>query len=185
MQKHTPSLNLLIASSRLKTPLKVTLQIPKSLQKQMQKQRVKTMGTTRSCWAWDLHLAMQIISSIIAIVGIVLAWVLPPGEPPADQTRSPSSSAPSSRCFYNKYYVDEIYDLCIVKPLWIAGHAFQLFDEWVINNIVFYQSALCRKLRAGRSSRCRAASSRVTDWAWCLAWRSRRYWYSCGRFRNG
>ncbi len=84
----------------------------------------------------DLHLAIQIISSIIAIVGIVLAWYFHlANRPLTDKIAKQFGSV--VEVLYNKYYVDEIYDATIVKPLRFAGYAFQFFDEWVINNIVF------------------------------------------------
>ena len=37
---------------------------------------------------------------------------------------------------YNKYYIDEFYDMVIVKPLRGFGHLFYLFDQFVINGLV-------------------------------------------------
>jgi NADH-quinone oxidoreductase subunit L len=75
------------------------------------------------------------VSSIIALIGIALAayfhWL---NRPLTDQIAKRFSAV--VEVLYNKYYVDEFYDLAIVKPLRIAGHGFYLFDQYVINGLV-------------------------------------------------
>ena len=83
----------------------------------------------------DAHLAMQIISGLIALLGIGLAayfhWL---NRPLTDQIAK--RFAVVVEVLYNKYYIDEIYDMAIVKPLRGLGHTFFVFDQFVINGIV-------------------------------------------------
>ncbi len=84
----------------------------------------------------SLHTMMMIISSIIAIAGIAMAWYFHLANRPLTDKIAKQFGV-VVEVLYNKYYVDEIYDATIVKPLRFAGYAFEFFDEWVINNIVF------------------------------------------------
>jgi len=83
----------------------------------------------------DVHLAMQIISAFIALAGIGLAayfhWL---NRPLTDQIAKKFGVV--VEVLYNKYYVDELYDAVIVKPLRMLGHGFYLFDQFVINGLV-------------------------------------------------
>ena len=83
----------------------------------------------------DVHVAMQIISAIIALLGIGLAayfhWL---NRPLTDQIAKKFGVV--VEVLYNKYYVDEFYDAVIVKPLRMLGHGFFLFDQFVINGLV-------------------------------------------------
>jgi len=82
-----------------------------------------------------LHMYLMIGSGAIAVFGWFLArtfhWK---NRSPVDQT---SAVAPGVvRVLENKYWVDEIYDALIVKPLrWLAG-AFYGFDRLVVDGVV-------------------------------------------------
>ena len=82
-----------------------------------------------------IHTLMMVISSLIALAGIALAayfhWL---NRPLTD--RIATRFAAVVEVLYNKYYVDEFYDLAIVKPLRIAGHAFYLLDQYLIHGLV-------------------------------------------------
>ncbi len=41
---------------------------------------------------------------------------------------------------YNKWYIDEIYNACIVKPIWILALIFSMFDKYIIDGVVFFIS---------------------------------------------
>ncbi len=78
---------------------------------------------------------MWTISSIIAIAGIAMAWFFHlKNRELTDRLAKKYSGI--VEVLYNKYYVDELYDLTIVKPLRGFGHAFYVFDQFVINGLV-------------------------------------------------
>ena len=83
----------------------------------------------------DLHVAMQIISGLLALLGIGLAayfhWL---NRPLTDQIAKRFGAV--VEVLYNKYYVDEFYDFAIVRPLRGFGHAFYVFDRFVIDGLV-------------------------------------------------
>ncbi len=85
--------------------------------------------------AHGIHVMMMWVSSFIAIFGIALAgyfhWQ---NRPLTDKIAAKFGMV--VEVLYNKYYVDEFYDLTIVKPLRGLGHLFYLFDQFVINGLV-------------------------------------------------
>jgi NADH-quinone oxidoreductase subunit L len=48
--------------------------------------------------------------------------------------------APLVKFLYNKWYIDEIYSLFIIKPLWILAHILAGIDRFVIDGLVFIVS---------------------------------------------
>jgi NADH-quinone oxidoreductase subunit L len=63
-----------------------------------------------------LERSLMLVSSIIALLGIGLAWFFFVRRPSAaDQVAA--SAAPLHRLLLHKYYVDEIYDAAIVQPI--------------------------------------------------------------------
>ncbi len=83
----------------------------------------------------NLHTAMMVISSVIAIVGITAAayyhWL---NRAAAEQfaERFPRLV----RLLADKYYVDELYHAVIVKPLRVIGELCYVFDRLVIDGLV-------------------------------------------------
>ncbi|MFD2615514.1 NADH-quinone oxidoreductase subunit L [Paenibacillus gansuensis] len=45
------------------------------------------------------------------------------------------------RLLAHKYYIDEMYDRLIVRPLRTAGHVLQIVDDWVIGGLVRFTAA--------------------------------------------
>lgn len=91
--------------------------------------------THASLFGMDLHSAMMLISSIIAVTGISLAayfhWL---NRRAADRVAARWSGL--VRLLENKYYVDELYDTLIVKPLRMIGYLCFVFDRLVIDGLV-------------------------------------------------
>jgi len=85
--------------------------------------------------AHGIHVLFMWISSFIALLGIGLAgyfhWL---NRPLTDQIAKKFGII--VEVLYNKYYVDEFYDLVLVRPLRGLGHLFYLFDQFVINGLV-------------------------------------------------
>jgi len=83
----------------------------------------------------DLHLAMMLISSVIAVAGISTAayyhWF---NRRAADRVAAQYPGL--VRLLENKYYVDEWYDRLIVKPLRMVGYLCFVFDRLVIDGLV-------------------------------------------------
>jgi NADH-quinone oxidoreductase subunit L len=84
----------------------------------------------------DLHLFMQLLSGLLAIAGIALAgyfhWL---NREATD--RIAATARPLVTLLANKYYIDELYDLAIVKPLRGLGYACFVIDELIINALVY------------------------------------------------
>jgi NADH-quinone oxidoreductase subunit L len=98
----------------------------------------------------DPHKVMYYVSAGVGLVGILLAMFLhgPKGiwslfignrvsagvAPRADAIAS--GFGPLTRAARNKYYVDEIYDAVIVKPLLVLSHVFHLIDKLIVDGLV-------------------------------------------------
>ncbi len=82
-----------------------------------------------------IHLTPMIISGLIAIAGILVAWWLHLADRKmADRLLGAFRGAAS--VLDHKYWVDEIYQQGIVEPLRSLGRAFYLFDRLVIDGLV-------------------------------------------------
>jgi NADH-quinone oxidoreductase subunit L len=88
----------------------------------------------------DAHQAMQIISGVVAVLGILIAaWLHWIGRTSAAVSRADAllpMLGPIPRMAQSKWYVDEIYDALIVKPLWILSHIFHLIDKLLVDGLV-------------------------------------------------
>jgi NADH:ubiquinone oxidoreductase subunit 5 (subunit L)/multisubunit Na+/H+ antiporter MnhA subunit len=83
-----------------------------------------------------IHLQMMVISSLIALGGIALAYMLHLHNRPAGDKlvrRFPGVT----RLLEGKYYVDEIYDALIVQPLWLLGRGFYALDRMVVDGLIW------------------------------------------------
>jgi len=81
-------------------------------------------------------LALAAVSVIAALAGVFVAWLVY-GRGQVDASRIGVPTNPLHKLLLNKYYVDELYDALIVKPiyrlcLWCA----QIFDVKVIDGLV-------------------------------------------------
>lgn len=103
-------------------------------------------------FGFDLHSALYVISAAIVLVAIALAaylhWLR------RDVTAKLATAfAPIVRLLQNRYYVDELYDFTLVRPLRVTGYVFYVIDQLVINTIVYAVAWLPRLLgRAVRPS---------------------------------
>jgi len=79
--------------------------------------------------------AMMYLSAVLAILGIVAAYVLyvvRPAWPRMIREAFPEIHDLVS----NKFYVDEAYDAVIVRPLWRVGGWLYAFDRFVIDGVL-------------------------------------------------
>ena len=80
-------------------------------------------------------IGLMVVSGLVAIVGILGAWygyVRRPTIPAAVALGFPQAH----RLLYNKYFVDEIYDACIVAPLRRFGRFCFAVDRWFIDSVL-------------------------------------------------
>lgn len=107
--------------------------------------------TLENIHATEFNFVVAILSTALAIVAIALAWrlygrkTMEKGEP--DPIRKPLGKA--FTLLENKYYVDEIYDVIIVKPY--ASIASFLADvvDWRFWHDWLHDSVLARGFRSG------------------------------------
>ncbi len=84
-----------------------------------------------------LEFALMGVSSVVAVSGIALAWWLYRGAGRDVPARLAASMAGLHRTLSNKYYVDEAYDLAVVRPLKaIAHHAWKWIDAGLVDGLL-------------------------------------------------
>jgi NADH-quinone oxidoreductase subunit L len=80
--------------------------------------------------------AMMTISGIIAIIGVLIAYYFYVVNRAAAAAMGVRFS-PLVKFLYNKWYIDEIYAVLFLKPLWLLAHLLSYFDRYVIDGLVF------------------------------------------------
>ncbi len=78
---------------------------------------------------------VMVVSVAVGLLGIYIGWlVYVKGTVRRDAV---SSRAPGLvRTLERKYYIDELYDLILVKPLRSFGKALQAFDDYIVDGVV-------------------------------------------------
>jgi NADH-quinone oxidoreductase subunit L len=86
----------------------------------------------------DAHKFAMFASSIVGVVGIIIAWWLHlAGRTTAAKSRADSINlGPITRGAQHKWYVDEIYDWLFVKPLWVLSHVLHAIDKVLVDGLV-------------------------------------------------
>jgi NADH-quinone oxidoreductase subunit L len=86
----------------------------------------------------DSHAFAMLTSSIVGIVGILIAfWLHYAGRTTAAKSRADSINlGPLTRGAQRKWYVDEVYDWLFVKPLWVLSHVFHAIDKVLVDGLV-------------------------------------------------
>lgn len=105
----------------------------------------------------DAHKLMYYVSAAVGLIGILIAAILhgPKGwqglflgnRVIAEKSRADSLIplfGPFTKIARNKWYVDEIYDALIVKPLYVLSHIFHLIDQYIVDGIVNLFGAIPR-----------------------------------------
>jgi NADH-quinone oxidoreductase subunit L len=83
-----------------------------------------------------LHRNLMIVSGLIAVLGIYIAYVFHLRDRAAGE-RLPQRYPAVNGLLEGKYRVDEIYQAAIVEPLRTLGRAFFMIDQWVVDGIVW------------------------------------------------
>ena len=101
-------------------------------------------GAAQHAGFWSEY-ELMVASGAIAITGIAFAYVVFVSAPwIAGLARATWSGA--HRVLWNKYFVDEGYDRGIVRPLRGAGRTFVALDDYLIDGLVWFVSAVPRGL---------------------------------------
>jgi NADH-quinone oxidoreductase subunit L len=77
----------------------------------------------------------MLIGAAASLAGIRVAFVLHLKERGRAEEIA-ARFAPLTRVLENKYWVDELYDQIIVRPLWALGEMFAWFDNNVVDNFM-------------------------------------------------
>jgi NADH-quinone oxidoreductase subunit L len=78
---------------------------------------------------------LMAISAGVALLALILAYVMYISRQAVPAPDAAERSTPE-QVIYNKYYVDEIYETIIVRPIRGMGDAFYSFGEFIIDGIV-------------------------------------------------
>ncbi len=77
------------------------------------------------------------ISTLVAVLGLIVGWWLHKGYRAGQVEPFQAALGPVFVVLKNKYYVDEIYQLLIIRPIvWLAGFCFRIDDRWIIDPFV-------------------------------------------------
>lgn len=114
-----------------------------------------------------LELGLMGVSSVVAFLGIGLAWWLYRGAGREVPSRLAASAAGLHRTLWNKYYVDEAYDLLVVRPLKaIAHYSWKWIDAGLVDGLLVNGPA--RLLSAAGGAGRRLATGDVQAYAAAL-----------------
>jgi NADH-quinone oxidoreductase subunit L len=91
-------------------------------------------------FGYNPHEAMMVVSSVVGIVGIAVAWWLhKAGRTTAATARADRllpALGPIPGWAQHKWYVDELYDFLIRTPLWVLSNVFHLIDKFLVDGLV-------------------------------------------------
>jgi NADH-quinone oxidoreductase subunit L len=87
-----------------------------------------TMGASEELMLMAISAGVALLSAAAAYV----VYVRNAAVPAADTT----ARSLTSKVVYNKYYIDELYDLIIVRPTRALGDAFYSFGEFIVDGVV-------------------------------------------------
>jgi NADH-quinone oxidoreductase subunit L len=83
----------------------------------------------------ELHVPLMILSGVIALAGIGLAWIMYVRFPQMPE-RIAAAFGPLYRASLNKFYFDEIYRAVLVTPLRTLSRLSDWIDRWMIDPLV-------------------------------------------------
>ncbi|MBU6412546.1 MAG: NADH-quinone oxidoreductase subunit L [Planctomycetes bacterium] len=91
-------------------------------------------------FGFDAHKAMMVVSSIVGLIGIAVAFVLHyQGRTTAATSKADAllpAFGPIAKWAQNKWYVDEFYNAIVRMPLLALAQIFHWFDKLVIDGLV-------------------------------------------------
>ena len=103
----------------------------------------------------SIHYGLMALSGLIAILGIALAWWMYVRQPALAETFAETLPV-AYQASRNRFYIDELYDIFIVKPATGFSIFCRLFDQYVVDGLVDLLAQvprlagqLCRPLQNG------------------------------------
>jgi NADH-quinone oxidoreductase subunit L len=82
------------------------------------------------------------VSALVALAGMGLAWVRYGSAPTADPDRAALNGL--FELWHGRYYLDELYETALVRPLRRAGRAFFATDNYFIDGLIWFVTAIPR-----------------------------------------
>ncbi len=82
---------------------------------------------------------MMGLDAMLAVGGILLAWYFHLARREA-APRVAAAMPGLVKFLENKWYFDELYDLVLVRPLWLLGNVLSIMDRFAIDGLVFLVS---------------------------------------------
>jgi NADH-quinone oxidoreductase subunit L len=83
----------------------------------------------------EFHTGVAVVSTVVAVAGILLAALLYLGSRKEAETLA-RMLRPLYELSYGKLFIDQIYQVFIVGPLWVLAQISFLFDRWIIDGLV-------------------------------------------------
>jgi len=110
-------------------------------------------------FGFEAHKAMMVVSGIVGAIGILVAFMLHyVGRTTAARSKADAIVpllGPLAYWAQRKWFVDEFYDILIVKPLWVLSNIFALVDKYLVDGLVdafgWAPRAVGRTLRPSQS----------------------------------
>ena len=107
----------------------------------------------------------QIASTVIALLGIAIAFYFYKVNRHASEIVG-ANLRPLVNFLYNKWYIDEIYNAILLRPLWILGHILSIFDRYVIDGLVFLVGFIPQVAGYSLKPSASAGFCSAMPWAW-------------------
>ncbi len=121
----------------------------------------ETIAKTQAEAESPLHIAAA--STVIVLIGIALAAYLYLG----DQTQASwlaRKLRPLYTLSYGKFFIDQLYNVLIVWPLWVLAQFSYFFDRFVIDGLVNFIGGIPGLCGAGDARRCKTAWCSFMPW---------------------
>ncbi len=96
---------------------------------------VNPAAFAESTMSHSTEYTLMAVSAGVALLSLVLAYVLYVSRRAVPAPETASRSLPA-QVIYNKYYIDELYDALIVRPVRGLGDAFYSFGEGLVDGVV-------------------------------------------------
>jgi NADH-quinone oxidoreductase subunit L len=90
------------------------------------------------------ELGLMFVSVVVAVTGIGLAWLVYRRRSIAPETFSNAAGGLPYRVLFDKYYVDEVYDLIFVRGVIVLCRLIAWFDLHVIDGVVNLSATIVR-----------------------------------------
>jgi NADH-quinone oxidoreductase subunit L len=76
------------------------------------------------------------LATVVALAGIGLAYLMYKSKSINPESLAGGALRPLYQLSLNKFYVDELYHVAIVKPVVWIGHILNFIDKWIVDGIV-------------------------------------------------